>query len=62
VREIINYTREVHHVSFNPLYGSPVNDACDQLEPEGWELERIVPVSQYECVAVFTRHWRRSEL
>lgn len=52
----------VKHVSFNPSYwasgyGQPtaLQKACENQEALGFKLVRVVPVHQYESIAVFER-------
>lgn len=50
---------EVNHVAFNPttlsLTFSPLQNICSEYERGGWSLVRVVPVHQYESIAVFER-------
>lgn len=50
---------EVTHVPFNPTpFGtsdSPISRILGDWERGGWQLVRVVPVHQYESVAVFER-------
>ena len=50
---------EVTHVPFNPIplghNDSPISRVCGDWGRGGWALLRVVPVSQFEAVAVFER-------
>ena len=45
---------EVRHASFNPSWGG-IHDTCREQERDGFALVRVVPVTQYEAIAVFER-------
>jgi len=42
------------HVAFNPMWGS-IQNICSKLEEDGWILDHIVAVHQYEAVAIFIK-------
>ncbi len=50
---------EVNHIPFNPnplsVGHSPLGDICNDWARGGWALLRVVPVHQYEAIAVFVR-------
>ena len=51
---------EIKHVVFNPqnalmFDGGPLNSILEREEVDGWMLERVVPYTQYQCVAVLVR-------
>lgn len=50
---------ETNHIPFNPnplsTSHSPLGDICNDWERGGWQLVRVVPVHQYEAIAVFER-------
>lgn len=39
----------------NPLYGTPLQIICDNMQEDGWTLSHIVSVSEYQSVAIFLR-------
>lgn len=49
------------HRSFNPMFGG-LSMICANMEEDGWMLYHIVPVNQYESVAVFVRPKQVEEL
>lgn len=42
------------HKTYNPMWAG-LSMLCVTMENEGWMLSHIVPVNQYEAVAVFAR-------
>lgn len=50
---------EVNHIPFNPhpltIGDSPLGRICDEWGRGGWQLLRVVPVHQFEAIAVFVR-------
>lgn len=51
---------EYKHKSFNPMWAG-LSILCSTMELDGWMLYNVVPVSQYEAVAVFVRPIQREE-
>ena len=45
--------KEVRHIVFSVMTPGQLQVCCEAQEREGFALERLVPYSAYECVAVF---------
>ena len=45
---------KVKHVAFNPMWAG-LQMILTKLEEDGWALSHIVPVTDYEAVAVFMK-------
>lgn len=44
----------VKHMSFNPMWAG-LQMILTNMEEDGWALSHVVPVTQYEAVAVFMK-------
>lgn len=42
------------HKAYNPMWAG-LSMLCTHMEEDGWMLYNIVPVNQYESIAVFVR-------
>ena len=47
--------KEVRHIVFSVMTPGQLQACCEQQEQAGYALERLVPFSAYECVAVFSK-------
>lgn len=45
---------KVRHCVFNPMWAG-LQMILNNMEDEGWALSHVVPVTQYEAVAVFMK-------
>lgn len=45
---------EYKHKAYNPMWAG-LSMICTHMEEDGWMLYHVVPVHQYESVAVFVR-------
>lgn len=47
------------HVAFNPQWSMPgrslLEGVCNEQAEDGWQLVRVVPVHEFEAIAVFER-------
>lgn len=51
---------KIKHAPFNPMWGN-LSTICESMENEGWMLSHIVPVDNYQAVAVFVRPDEKTE-